>query len=153
MKIKIANLSHAKQIRAIYAPFVTEGFVTFETQIPGIEEFEHRIIGYTRKFPWLVMMEGDTVLGYAHASAYRERVAYQWVVECSVYTHSDHRKKELPGNCMRPYLSCCKYRAFIKFMLLLRCPIPKAWDFMKKQAFGGSPLTKIQAINQDAGAL
>lgn len=143
MKIQIANSSHAEQISAIYAPFVTDGLVTFETQIPGIEEFEYRIAQYSQKYPWLVMVEGTTVLGYTYASAYRERVAYQWVAECSVYIHPDHKKKGIAG---RLYAALFKLlpsgRVYIKCMLLLRYLILKVWGSMKKWASGGLPLTK-----------
>ncbi|MGC4234491.1 MAG: GNAT family N-acetyltransferase [Niabella sp.] len=135
MKIQIANSSHAKQISAIYAPFVTDGLVTFETQIPGIEEFENRIVQYSRKYPWLVMVEGTTVLGYAYASAYRERVAYQWVAECSVYIHPDQKKKGIAGRLYTALFKLLQLQGIYKVYAVITVPNPESVGFHEKMGF------------------
>lgn len=135
MKIQIANSSHAEQISAIYAPFVTDGLVTFETQIPGIEEFEYRIAQYSQKYPWLVMVEGTTVLGYTYASAYRERVAYQWVAECSVYIHPDHKKKGIAGRLYAALFKLLQRQGIYKVYAVITVPNPESVGFHEEMGF------------------
>jgi L-amino acid N-acyltransferase YncA len=96
-KIEITPISQ-KEISAclaIYKPFVTDSIVSFELDSPSEEEFANRVESITRKYPWFVAKESNEVIGYAYASAYRDRLAYQWNVEVSVYVHSHHKNKKV----------------------------------------------------------
>jgi phosphinothricin acetyltransferase len=135
MKISVAERSHAGEIRDIYAPFIHDGFVTFETQIPDKETFEERILHYTQKFPWLVMEENGKVLGYAYASAYRERVAYQWIAECSVYVHADYRKKRIAATLYNALFELLKLQGFYKVYAVITVPNPQSVGFHEKMGF------------------
>lgn len=135
MKIVIAELSHAQQIRDIYAPFVTDGFVTFETEVPDIETFETRIAGYTQKYPWLVMEEQGNVLGYAYASAYRERIAYQWVVECSVYVHASQRNRGIAARLYRALFDLLAVQGVYKVYAVITVPNEQSTGFHEKMGF------------------
>lgn len=135
MKIIKAQPVHAGPIRNIYAPFVENGFVTFETQVPDIEVFEERIIHYTQKYPWLVMEEDETVLGYAYASAYRERIAYQWVVECSVYVHADHQKKGIAAKLYEALFDLLRLQGLYKVYAVITIPNAQSVGFHEKMEF------------------
>ena len=90
--IRLASESDADQIRAIYAPFVTETAISFELETPTVQEFERRILQGLERMPWLVCeMEGE-VVGYAYATNHRHRVAYQWSAESSVYVSPRRRR-------------------------------------------------------------
>ncbi len=151
MKISVAERSHAGEIRDIYAPFIHDGFVTFETQIPDKETFEERILHYTQKFPWLVMEENGKVLGYAYASAYRERVAYQWVAECSVYVHADYRKKRIAATLYNALFELLKLQGFYKVYAVITVPNPQSVGFLKRWDLNGLRLTKMLAIKPGNG--
>jgi phosphinothricin acetyltransferase len=135
MIIKIAESIHAGAIRDIYAPFVQEGFVTFETQVPEIEDFEKRIAHYTERYPWLVMEEDGVVLGYAYASAYRERVAYQWVVECSVYVQGNHQKKGIAAKLYEALFDLLRLQGLYKVYAVITVPNPQSVGFHEKMGF------------------
>lgn len=135
MNIRIAESRHAKQIRDIYAPFVTDGFVTFETEVPDIETFEKRIAGYTQKYPWLVMEEQGHVLGYAYASAYRERIAYQWVVECSVYVHAGQRNRGIAARLYRALFDLLAMQGLYKVYAVITVPNDQSTGFHEKMGF------------------
>jgi L-amino acid N-acyltransferase YncA len=77
----------------IYAPYIENTSFTFETEVPTTDAFAERITSYLTNWPWLVMEDDGIIAGYAYASRYRERVAYQWSVECSVYVHDDYQRK------------------------------------------------------------
>ena len=75
----------ARAIRDIYAPFVSDSATSFELAAPDLAEVERRIEAQRNRYPWLVFESGPGILGYAYASTHRDRPAYQWSVEVSVY--------------------------------------------------------------------
>ena len=85
MKIRLAGPQDAAQIRRIYAPYVTDTAVTFEYEVPDVEEFSERIRKTMQKYPYLVAEEAGRILGYAYAGVFRTRAAYQHSVEVSIY--------------------------------------------------------------------
>ena len=91
--IRIARDEDAAAIHAIYAPSVTGGVATFETELPGIAAMRERIRSRLQHYPWLVWEEAGHVLAYAYAGRFRERAAYDWIAETSIYVHADaHRR-------------------------------------------------------------
>ena len=51
MMIRPVQLSDAAAIRAIYQPYVTETAITFEVDVPTVQEFERRITKTLTQFP------------------------------------------------------------------------------------------------------
>jgi L-amino acid N-acyltransferase YncA len=84
--IRLATAEDAAAIAAIYAPYVTDTFVSFEEDAPGPEEMAKRIAGSIPGiYPWLVAEVDGQVVGYASSSPFRTRPAYRWTVETGVY--------------------------------------------------------------------
>ncbi len=83
----------AARIVEIYAPYVQGTAISFETEVPTIEEMKNRITEITEKFPWLVFESEGVVVGYAYASAHRSRCAYAWSVEVSVYLDTNFHRQ------------------------------------------------------------
>lgn len=73
----------------IYAPYVTETAVTFETEPPDAAELSRRIATAQEAHDWLVVetgsAEGPRVVGYAYGGTFRARPAYRWTAEVSIY--------------------------------------------------------------------
>lgn len=91
--IRLAAAMDAEQVLSIYAPFVTETAITFEIDVPTVEDIERRIIDALEERPWLVFEKDGEILGYAYAAKHRSRAAYQWSVESSVYIHPQCRRR------------------------------------------------------------
>jgi L-amino acid N-acyltransferase YncA len=91
--IRIAHTDDAAAVHDIYIPSVLEGVATFETELPGVEAMRERIVGRLRQYPWLIWEEDGRVLAYAYASRFRERAAYDWIAETSIYVHADARRR------------------------------------------------------------
>lgn len=89
--IRMARESDAPALLAIYAPYVTDTGITFEYEVPSAEEFAGRIRRILTRYPYLVAESGGEPLGYAYASAFKERAAYDWSVETSIYLRQDRR--------------------------------------------------------------
>lgn len=93
VRIRLAVPADAGGVRAIYAPFVRSSAITFETAEPSVEEMARRIRGISSNYPWLVGEISDGIVGYAYASRHRERAAYRWSVEVSVYVDGAHQRQ------------------------------------------------------------
>lgn len=84
LRIRLASADDADGIRAVYAPFVDTP-VTFEEEVPSREAYRERIVRICEKYPCLVAEEGERIIGFAYAHELRERIAFQWNAELSVY--------------------------------------------------------------------
>jgi phosphinothricin acetyltransferase len=86
--IRAAVPEDAAAIAAIYAPHVLTGTVTFEIEPPDARAMRTRMAASEGLYPWIVVTNGDPeggVLGYAYATKFRDRPAYKYVVETSIY--------------------------------------------------------------------
>ena len=90
--IRLATAADAEAMAEIYRPNVAETAISFEFEPPGAAEIERRRAAALAFAPWLVFEDGG-VLGYAYASRHRERAAYQWCVDVSVYVGERHRRR------------------------------------------------------------
>jgi L-amino acid N-acyltransferase YncA len=94
--IRLATPDDAPAVHAIYAPFVRDTAISFEYEVPAVEEIRARMERVLADgFPWLVAESESTVDGYAYASAFRTRKAYQWSVETSIYIHPQRHRRGL----------------------------------------------------------
>jgi phosphinothricin acetyltransferase len=91
--IRPAGEHDAPAIAAIYAPFCTENAVSFEEVPPSAEEMAGRIRVTTERLPWLVLDDGGRVAGYVYARPFRDRAAYRWSVEVTVYVDPAFRRR------------------------------------------------------------
>lgn len=91
MDIRVATPADATALLDIYAPYVKNTAITFEYEVPSVKEFTGRIEHTLEKYPYLVAENDGTILGYAYASAFKSRAAYDWSVETSVYVREDKR--------------------------------------------------------------
>ncbi len=87
--IRRAQAHDAETLRDIYAPSVSDGATSFELVPPDASAMEQKVNQLSVLYPWLVFESAEKVLGYAYASPHRDRPAYRWSVEVSVYVHTD----------------------------------------------------------------
>ena len=91
IKIRTATPEDAEALAAIYAPYVENTSITFEYVVPTIEEFAERIRRTLTRYPYLVAEKNGIPVGYAYASAFKGRAAYDWSVETSIYVFHGRR--------------------------------------------------------------
>ncbi len=82
--IRLAQAQDVHALRALYAQYIDTN-ITFELTLPDQEEYLRRIQDTQREFPYLVCELDGHLAGYAYAHRIREREAYQWSAELSVY--------------------------------------------------------------------
>lgn len=94
-KIRLAVENDSASILEIYAPFITGTVITFECDVPIVTEFGKRITNIEKKYPWLICEINGNAAGYAYASQFNERAAYDWSVDFSVYIKPEYHRKKI----------------------------------------------------------
>ena len=90
--IRDARPTDVEAMLAIYAPYVEQTAITFEYDVPTRDEFRQRLLNVQAKYPWIVAQEHGQIVGYAYASAFKNRAAFQWAVETSIYVDSSMKR-------------------------------------------------------------
>lgn len=92
MGVRLATVNDSNEILKIYRQYIDTA-ITFEHVLPSEVEFEERIKSIISQYPYLVYEEEGNIIGYAYASRYKERSAYQWGAELSIYIDSNFTSK------------------------------------------------------------
>ncbi len=93
--IRAATGEDAEELLEIYAPYVRRTAITFEYVVPTLEEFRGRIVKTLEKYPYIAAVRGGKILGYAYAGTFKERAAYDWGTELSIYVRMDAQRRGL----------------------------------------------------------
>jgi len=133
--IRLANEKDAAGILDIYAPYIQNTSYTFEMEVPSIEAFSERINSYLINWPWLVCEINGKIAGYAYATRYRERVAYQWCTESSVYIHDDHQKKGIARALYIALFEILKRQGFRNVYAVINLPNDRSVAFHESCGF------------------
>jgi len=90
--VRDASERDAEACAAIYAPYVTDTAITFESDPPLPVEMAERIATAARTHAWVVLENEGRVVGYAYGGPFNSRVAYRWSCEVSVYLERGRRR-------------------------------------------------------------
>jgi len=90
--IRLATLDDADQVQAIYAPYCHTP-ISFESEPPRVEEMRGRLAKVLGHYPWLLCEDGGEVVGYTYATQHRERAAYRWSVDTTVYVRQGRQRR------------------------------------------------------------
>lgn len=93
MEIRSVCLEDAQALLEIYTPYVLETTITFEYDVPTLQEFQNRITKTVKHFPYYVALSEGKIVGYAYAGRYKERQAYDWGCELSIYVDRSYQSK------------------------------------------------------------
>ncbi|MGN0436808.1 MAG: GNAT family N-acetyltransferase [Wujia sp.] len=93
MEIMAVNKEDSEELLAIYAPYVRNTAVSFEYEVPSEAEFQRRIESISSRLPYLKAVKNGEIVGYAYASSFKGRRAYDWSVEVTVYIKQSERQK------------------------------------------------------------
>ena len=135
MEIRLAKPSDARSLLDIYAPYVENTAITFEYEVPTIEDFAIRIEKTLEKYPYLVAEEDGVVLGYAYASTYYARAAYEWEVELSVYVSQDARGKGVGSKLYDALEEMLEQMGYIHFLACISLPNEASLALHRKRGY------------------
>jgi L-amino acid N-acyltransferase YncA len=145
--VREATAADAAACAAIYAPYVTETVVSFETEPPSAAEMAARIAA---AHLWLVLEDGGRVIGFAYAGRFAPRAAYRWACEVSVYLE---RGRERTGGGralyaeLLPRLAARGFRVAVAGMTL-----PNPGSVGLHRAMGFEPVGTYRRIGYKFGA-
>lgn len=92
IKIRTATVEDAEQLLEIYAYYIKNTAVTFEYEVPSVEEFRERISHILEHYPYLVAEDKGEIIGYSYAGRFHPRSAFGWDVEMTVYLKQEARR-------------------------------------------------------------
>src|SRR5262245_17661600 len=90
--VRDATAQDAAACAAIYAPYVTDTAISFETEPPSPAQMAERIAAAARTHAWLVLEDEGRVVAYAYGTPFRPRAAYRFSCEVSVYAEMSRRR-------------------------------------------------------------
>jgi phosphinothricin acetyltransferase len=139
--LRIAEARDAERIAEIYKPYVERTGISFEETPPSAEEMRGRIEDILSSYPYLVYEEKRLVLGYAYASRYRERSAYRWSLESSIYVAEEARGRGVGKALMGALIDILRDLGFVNFYAVITPPNPAS--FALHARFGFEPLASF----------
>ena len=92
-KIRLITTNDTEAARNVYAPYVLNTAISFEYEVPTVDEFKKKIEKITSQYPWLVCECDGEIAGYAYGSMHRDRTAYQWSPEVTVYLNEKYHRR------------------------------------------------------------
>lgn len=124
--IRLATQNDCASILNIYAPFITGTVITFEYKVPTEAEFSERMAGIQRTYPWLVCETDGRIAGYAYASRYKGREAFDWSVELSIYINPEFQGKKIGKALYSALLDILKLQGFYNAYAVITVPNTKS---------------------------
>jgi len=135
--IRIATEADAAACHAIYAPVVETSAITFETDLPGEEAMRGRLRTRLATHPWLAWEEDGEVLAYAYAGRFRERAAYDWIAETSIYVHENARRRGIARRLYGALLGAMRLQGINQAVGVIT--LPGATSVAMHEAMGFAP--------------
>lgn len=114
--IRQVELQDAKAITDIHNEYVQHSVATFDTEPVQEEEMRVRIAEISSRFPYFIYEEGKEIAGYCYAHTWKERSAYRYTLETTVYLSPGHTGKGIGMLLMQKLIEACRengYRALI----------------------------------------
>jgi len=148
--IRLASSADAEAIAAIYRPIVDATAISFETVAPSPAEISRRIASILEIAPWLVYQDGDGIAGYAYGSRHRDRAAYQWSVDVSVYVAEGTRRRGIGRALYEALFPLLRLQGF--YAAYAGITLPNAASVGLHEAVGFRPVGVYRAVGYKLGA-
>lgn len=126
---RLGKQSDCEAIAAIYAPYVINTCVSFEEHAPQADEMWKRMQKAFEKHVWLVCEVDGAVIGFAYAGHHRERKAYQWLAEVSIYVADGFHKNGIATGLYGRLHSILKEQGFVQTYAGMTLPNPASQGF------------------------
>jgi len=149
MAIRLATSEDVEQMAAIYRPSVEGSAISFELVAPDGAELERRRAAALLLAPWLVWDDG-AVAGYAYASRHRDRPAYQWSVDVSVYVDASRRRQGIAARLYRSLFALLRLQGFAAAHAGIA--VPNAPSVGLHEALGFRPVGVYPLVGYKLGA-
>ena len=150
LTIRAAAETDAAVLLAIYRPFVERTAVSFEAAAPDVEELAARIRKAVAGWSWLVAEVDGRCAGYAYASSHRERAAYRWSVETSLYIDPRYHRRGIGRALYRELFDALRAKGFCTAFAGITLPNEGSVALHRKVGF--EPVGVFRAVGYKLGA-
>lgn len=135
LSIRSATPADAAAILAIYAPYITDTVMTFETEVPALTDFTARVASILSGYPYLVCEADGRIVGYAYASQHRARAAYRYSVDVSIYIAPEYHRQGIGRLLYTALFEQLKARGFYTAYAGITLPNEKSVGLHKALGF------------------
>lgn len=133
--IRQATPEDAEAIINIYAGYIRNTTITFEVEVPTIEEFQKRMEQIQTQFPWLVCEIDGVVAGYAYGSKHAQRAAYRWSADLSVYIDERYHRRHIAAALYAALYAMLRAQGYYTVYAGVSTPNPNSEAFHLAQGF------------------
>ncbi|MCR4890688.1 MAG: GNAT family N-acetyltransferase [Lachnospiraceae bacterium] len=91
MNIRRARIEDAERLLEIYSYYVLNTAISFEYDVPTLEEFRGRMRHIQEKYPYFLLEEDGVIKGYSYAGVFKARTAYDHSCEVTIYLDRDSK--------------------------------------------------------------
>ena len=148
--IRLATPADAAAVAEIYRPAVVESAISLETVAPDAEEMARRIVNVIVRTPWLVWHDAGGIQGYAYAGPHRERPAYRWAVEVSVYVRAGQHRRGIGRGLYEELFRILTLQRFV--VAYAGVLLPNAASVGLHQSLGFTPVGVYRGVGYKNGA-
>jgi L-amino acid N-acyltransferase YncA len=148
--IRLAAANDASAIADIYRPIVESTAISFETAAPDADEMRRRIETILGSHPWLVCERDGVVAGYAYASRHRERAAYQWSVDTSVYVDGRFQRRGIGHALYQSLFAVLSAQGYANAFAGITLPSPASVGLHERVGF--TPVGVYRRVGYKLGA-
>ena len=121
--IRLANpLRDARQVAAIYYPYVINTHITFEYVPPNGSVIASRMKSQQEKFPWLVCEHERELMGFAYGSSFRSQQAYDWSVETTIYVREAAHNLGIGSALYETLIKCLRLQGYMSAVGVIALP-------------------------------
>ena len=120
--IREASVEDAGRILKIYAYYVDKTAITFDYEVPSVEEFRERIRRTLQRYPYLVIERDGIIEGYAYAGVFKDRAAYDRSCEMTIYLDHDVKGRGLGRKLYEALEQALKARGILNLYACIGYP-------------------------------
>ena len=130
MEIRLANIEDAEGILNIYSYYVLNTAISFEYDVPTVEEFKERIKKTLENYPYYVALIDNKIVGYAYAGSFVGREAYKYSAELTVYIDNDYKKQGVGKLLYQKLEEHLKQKGIKNLYACVGTPVEKADEYL-----------------------
>lgn len=143
-EIRVVRPDDAGQIARIYATYVTETPISFDEAPPTADDIAHKIETILPKYPWLVAEVGGALAGYAYAGLHRDRAAYRWSTDVSVYIELTYHRRGIGSALYRRLFDILRAQNY--FNAFAGITLPNAASVGLHESLGFTPIGRYEHV-------